>query len=133
MLVGFPVVRPATYGGSHVLVILLDNLMFQLSCRGLCNSFCFNESAVGEALRGHALIQLSCSYEHECSVKLGKYQLFHDRLRREETSIYGSDDLTVVDTLNPSPIQSLGILLSNVLSGGLKALQRDLLYFLQVP
>ena len=80
MLVGCPVVPLEGSGGSHVLGNILKPLMFQPSYRVVCNIFCYNGPAVGEAHRCHVLIELSCSYEHECNAGLVKYHLLHGRL-----------------------------------------------------
>ena len=55
MLVGCPVVPLKGSGGSHVLVNILEPLMFQPSCIVVCNLFCYNGPAV-EAHRCHVLV-----------------------------------------------------------------------------
>ena len=80
MIVGCPVAPLKGSGGSHVLGNIVEPLMCQPSCRVVCNLFCYNGPAVGEAHRCHVLIQLSCSYEHECSAGLVEYHLLHDLL-----------------------------------------------------
>ena len=52
---------------------------------------------------------------------------------KEETPRSGSDDLTVVASANSPPQLPLGALSGYAQSDGLKVVERDLLYFPQVP
>ena len=106
MLLGCPVVPLKGFGGSHVLGYILEPLVFQPSCRVMCN----NGPAVGELHLCHVLIQSSIVFIWawmQCMIS--RVSPTSWSARKEETSRSGSDDLTVVDSLNPPATTITGL------------------------